>query len=391
MNNIRILADDLTGALDSAARFVPYADTFDVSWLSAPDRCGGAVFDTETRNMNARQAAASVAAAAPWLEDAAISFKKIDSQLRGPVAAEIAVLSQSGRFASVSIAPAFPTQGRRTSDGCQWVQDPGTSGWRKVGPDLGVQLARLGLEVNHAHAAEAARTSFASGLTLWDASTDRDLDALAAAGSAAPGHAGSVLWCGSAGLAGALARNLMDARGPGVSGNAAAIRSLPAPLLFIVGTARPAMLRQTARLMAGDAKCRINAGEDDALTLRNLRGRLAGATYALLTFDLREGLSEAEAGAIIRQRLRAVLTRLPPPGSLFVSGGETLHAALDILGAGGIRVCGEFEPGIALGRLTGGRFDQVHLVSKSGAFGTTDILVRIAASMRSKRANSTIK
>ena len=65
------------------------------------------------------------------------------------------------------------------------------------------------------------------------------------------------------------------------------------------------------------------------------------------------------------------------PGALLLTGGETAIAVLRALGAGGLRLAGEIEPGVALGALVGGPFDGLALVTKAGGFGDPDLLVRV--------------
>jgi uncharacterized protein YgbK (DUF1537 family) len=65
------------------------------------------------------------------------------------------------------------------------------------------------------------------------------------------------------------------------------------------------------------------------------------------------------------------------PGALLLTGGETAIAVLRALGAGGLRLAGELEPGIALGGLAGGPFDGLMTATKAGGFGDADALVRV--------------
>jgi len=370
ISKIRVLADDLTGALDTAAMFVPVVKELAVSWVSPPTGSMGAAFDTETRNLTEHEAGKRLAGVSAWLCAAQLCYKKLDSQLRGPNAQEIAAVYQAGQFTSGVIAPAFPAQGRCTRNGRQWVRDPGAADWRAVGPDLVAQLKNLGLDVVKRSPASRAPPAVDHGaLTLWDADTDDDLYDIAKAGLRITGR---TLWCGSAGLAGALARC------HGSAGKTSGAKILSSPLLFVIGTARPAMLRQINDLSEIKAVCRVRAGKNIKDARRELEEGLARSDIVLLTFALGQGLNERQAGEIIRQRMNYLFDSLPRPGSLFVSGGETLHGVLDILGAGEIIVDGEFEQGIAMGRMFGGLFNGIRLISKSGAFGTPDTLVRIA-------------
>jgi D-threonate/D-erythronate kinase len=60
---------------------------------------------------------------------------------------------------------------------------------------------------------------------------------------------------------------------------------------------------------------------------------------------------------------------LVPPGTLIVSGGETLKGLCISLGTQSLLVAGEVAPGLPRSVMRGGRWDGVEIVSKSGAFG----------------------
>src|SRR5262245_25087812 len=92
---LRLLADDLTGALDSAARFVPLTGRLPVFWDVA-DAPGSAAFDSGTRDLPEDAVRSRIEAFATLLDGANIAFKKIDSLLRGHVAQELAVCQRQG-------------------------------------------------------------------------------------------------------------------------------------------------------------------------------------------------------------------------------------------------------------------------------------------------------
>ena len=64
------------------------------------------------------------------------------------------------------------------------------------------------------------------------------------------------------------------------------------------------------------------------------------------------------------------------PRSLVVTGGATLFRLVRALDADALLVTGELMPGIAVSRLEGGRWPGATVLSKSGAFGAPDLLVR---------------
>jgi uncharacterized protein YgbK (DUF1537 family) len=118
-----ILADDLSGALDAAAAFHAAGWTVTVALsMAAWPRVGAGelvAFTTETRNAAPSVAAATVARAIEHgrASGGRLVYKKIDSTLRGPVAAELAALMRESPGVRVLFAPANPAVGRTVRDG----------------------------------------------------------------------------------------------------------------------------------------------------------------------------------------------------------------------------------------------------------------------------------
>ena len=121
MTHLRLLADDLTGALDSAAAFVPLAGPVSVTWHAVAAQRSVA-FDCGTRDLPAEQACESMERFSHLLDDGAPAFKKIDSLLRGHVALELAVCMR--RFRSLRIGASLPVPGpdhpQRQAARSQW-------------------------------------------------------------------------------------------------------------------------------------------------------------------------------------------------------------------------------------------------------------------------------
>ena len=336
MTAFRLLADDLTGALDSAARFAGRFGPLPVGWT---DDSGADVLalDSATRDLPQADAVARVAALAPALAGCDLAFKKIDSLLRGHVAAELAACLDAGHFNAVAIAPAFPAQGRIMRHGRQLAHG------HDVGVDLAAELAALGVAVTLRRVGD----TLPPGVSLWDAESDADLAAIARL------ERGRVLWCGTGGLAGALGGTVPRLAAP-----------LPAPVLALSGSAHP-----VAATQLGHCTLRLSlTGPDDA----SVPGHGTAIDVALPT-----GLSHAEAAPRIAAAFAALLARIARPGALIVAGGETLHAICAALSADYLRVEGEVAPGIPLSRVAGGRWDGLTVVSKSGAFGDAHLLARL--------------
>ncbi len=321
MAQLRLLADDLTGALDSAARFLPLIGPIAVTWEDG-QIAGSVAIDSGTRDLPAEAVRTRIERLVPRLDAGAPAFKKIDSLLRGHVALELAVCMR--RFDHCVLAPAFPFQGRITRDGRQLARTG--DAWRDIGIDLPAELRAHGVEVR-----------------LRDAETDADLDAIVDEGRRLTGR---VLWCGTGGLAGALAGHRTVP--PPV---------LPLPILALIGSDHPASRAQVA---AVPAKLRP----------------------AVSVCDLPAGTDRLIARQRIGETFPALLGRVRRPGTLFVTGGATLRDLCDALGVTRLEVDGELEPGVPISLLRGGDWDGQRLVSKSGAFGDTGFLARLLGDAR---------
>lgn len=360
MTALRLVADDLTGALDAAAPFAradaPVAVLRDAARAGA---CGGAwALDAATRDADAERAAAAARNAGALLREGAPAFRKIDSQLRGHVAAEIAATASRGGFASVVIAPAFPAQGRVTRGGRQYAHD-GAEQWQPVGSDLASELMPLGLKLQPA-ATAAAMTG--RGAFLCDAESDADLAAIVAAGRAL---APPVLWCGSAGLARALAGRMPPQC------------ALPAgPVLALIGSRHRIAVAEVDRLVdrQPDVVRAIADPAAIAVAVAYAGRRLRAGQSAVLALRL-PALAPAEASEVLRRLAQA--SAALSPASLFASGGDTLAALFDAVGAERLDCLGEIAPGVPLSRIAGGCWNGVAVVSKSGGFAAGDVLASL--------------
>jgi uncharacterized protein YgbK (DUF1537 family) len=342
---LRLLADDLTGALDSAAEFSALAGPVPVRWRDNGRTAGNLARATATREATRREAIDRVAASAPLLAGGDIAFKKLDSLLRGHPAAELAACLRAHAWRSVVVAPAFPAMGRVTRGGVQQARDPDGL-WRAVAPPLAAQLAAEGLAARPGDPA----LPLPPGLSVFDAETEDDMRRIAACGRAAPGP---VLWCGSGGLGRALAGDAP----------VRAVSRLDRPVLGLFGSDQAVTRRQLAA--CGRLWLRLDPAEGAA----RLGAALADRGAALASLDLPDGLSRAEAAQHIAHGFAALLRDLPRPGTLLVAGGETLAAICATLGTTAIEANGLVGPGVPRSLLRGGSWDGLRLVSKSGAFG----------------------
>lgn len=358
---VRVLADDLTGALDTAACFAlpGIGWPVNVTWDS-PDPNTFAL-STDTRDRDVAVASRVAAACAAWLTEAKHPFKKVDSRLRGHVAAELSAILRIAGPIRVVVAPALPGQGRIVRGGCVHARDKDGGSWRREPVDLAAELRAGGIAVALARPGAVAPT----GLSLWDAETDQDLDCIVEAGL----HAGQpTLWCGSAGLGEALARALGCWKVP----EFAARR----PALVLIGTRHARTLDQLAFVgrAVPDALAEI---APDGLGADAIARALAAGRSRIVRVKLPENVTAEDAASWIEGGFSALLAEVPRPALLAATGGATLQAALRHLEASGIAVEGTLAPGIPGGHLLGGRWHGLPLIAKSGGFGAPEALLQM--------------
>ena len=359
MQTVRVLADDLTGALDSAAQFTGVLGPIPVYLhLPASPPTGHAALDAGCRDAPASAAVAAMRQAAAFLGQG-LAFKKIDSLLRGNWAAECAALLETGRYRSAVLAPAFPDQGRITRAGRQWVRTRGGV-WECLAADPAQALAAVGLQTRSMHSGNESFDPEARTVLLADAATADDLLIVVAQGG---NLAQPVLWLGSAGLARALA-GAAPAPLPAVQG----------PVLAIIGSAHPAMLGQIEHAQGHQDVSFCPIGADVTKSAAELRAALNERRSCLAPFSLPAGLGASAAADMIAARLGMLARQLPRFPTLIVAGGETLRALCLAADADSLVVEGEFSPGVPRSRIVGGFLDGQAVVSKSGAFGEPDFL-----------------
>jgi uncharacterized protein YgbK (DUF1537 family) len=365
MTSLRLLADDLTGALDSAAEFVALTGPVHAFWRGAipAGLPRNAALDSSTRELAAPQAAAIVSNLAHHLSEDSIAFKKIDSLIRGPTIAELAAAAANWRHCV--LAPAFPFQQRVTRAGRQYARHA-DGHWLPACGNLVAALQALGVvaQPGRLHAA------LQPGITVFDAETDDDLGQIVATVRRCPQR---VLWSGTGGLAQALAAGRP----------APVLAPLPRPILGLFGSDQSATM---AQLTACGRHWTVLPDGGSAST-GHLTASLATTGVALASFDLPSGTPRQAAADHIAREIDLLIQTLDPPGTLIVAGGETLRSLCQSLGATSLEVQGRIVPGVPRSILRGGRWNGVSVVSKSGAFGHPHLLRDLLPVTSERRAS----
>jgi len=364
--NDYFLADDLSGALDAAAAFhhagrrVTIALSTDTWPEAGPDDVVG--FTTETRNAPPEAAARAVMRAIERGRERGgrLLYKKIDSTLRGPVAAEVAALMAALPEVRVLFAPANPRVERSVRDGRLLVRGVPVAetefGRDPVCPVRESSIrALLGVTANER-------------VDIPDTATEADLQAAVARMDAAGSPWVPV---GSGALARPVAAREAVVTRPGNAGN-----STPAtgPILMIGGSAHPGNRAQAARLteVRGVPTCDV--------VVADMERTVAGALWALRErgsvslLAPAERMGAADALRAIVTAGRQVITR-GEVTRVFVTGGETAFALAGALGIPAFEICAEIEAGLVLAR-SGGAANPMSWAVKPGGFGDRETWVR---------------
>ena len=376
---IAIIADDLTGAADAGVQFVRagYRAAVVFHGEAAPTADIDAVsFDTDSRNISAGFAAKRVVDVARAVRGARVVYKKLDSTLRGNVAAEIAAaFGASGRACTV-VAPAFPGAGRTTVRGTQLVRgvpvdetemrdDPQTPVREAHVPTLLADAFSSVGTLDVEDVADPERVGLAleeNECVVADAERDSDLEALV---RAVP-DPDRVLWAGSAGLAYAIGSEYPGPR----AGDVGERRAPARPALVVVGSLSGVAREQVRRLNEVYGDVSVEAAGDEAVAAA--RAVLSRGPCAVVHSPEEHNASgEAVVGA-----LAGVVGRLSEErlfGGLIMTGGATAVGVARRLGATGIELEGEVEAGVPVGALIGP--NPYPVVTKAGGFGGPDTLV----------------
>jgi uncharacterized protein YgbK (DUF1537 family) len=366
---IRILADDLTGALDTAAAFAGKVPVY----LGRPpeeDKTANrvSVVATPTRDVPADALASLLAPVAAWFKSGGLSFKKVDSLLRGNTFAEVAWLFKNARFARVIFAPAFPAQGRITVDDRQWLIRPEKERREAVAVPLRAAFAERGLSAGQALDEPA---------DAWipEVMTDEDLDRVVRRAASETAS----LWVGCAGLGNALARHFgLSPR----AGSASPLVADAGPTIFVSASFQTVFREQWARLRACRSVPAVAEAGDAARIAAAIRLARAGAEEAWFDLSPREPIGQEEAMNGLEAATGKLAGELPKPGRLIVVGGDTLLALCRATKAEGLLTHPSIRPGWGCARLLGGAWSGAPCYTRSGAFGAADDLVALFGALK---------
>jgi len=369
---VLIIADDLTGANDSAVQFAERGMTAATLLCTRDGAVAGQLpeaqvlaVSTESRNESAAKAVETTGRLAGHLIKTVspeVVLKKIDSTLRGNAGAETKVVSDLLRL-PVVVAPAYPQTGRTVKGGTLYVGGVPLSETYAARDVLAPVRSSFVSDYF-----DSIVASSASPLTIADAETQADLLSLVESYMARQER---VLWVGSAGLAQALAAFM--ARGHG-GANRDSVSWKRGRTLVLFGSLNPVAVSQVEA---------IRGERETEVILPSSAHDLAGAAVAAMESKSRRVVvathkieSPAHARSETAEAMRSFfgdLARTACRSGVFanmvISGGDVAFAALRSLNTTAIDIRREVLPGIAFGVVIGGDAEGMGIVTKAGGFG----------------------
>jgi D-threonate/D-erythronate kinase len=420
---IGIVADDLTGAGDTGVQFAKRGWT---TYVFSPPAFAGEfeaarrrrefadlsvlVINTQSRNLPAREAYRRARLAFSTVRDREVLYKKVDSSLRGNIGAEIDAAMDATGVGRALFAAAYPLYGRVTRDGVHYLGNAelssteATSDPKALVDDSHVcriiarqskrrsaSIANCSLTGDVARLAELVEQGFCRGsqVLACDALTDVDLEALA---RVALGSENRPLLAGSAGFAAQLAGLMPASMDSGVQATTA--RRQRGAVLVVSGSAsakNEAQLRHLAQragtcliALTPDQLCRSqrHQRQERKAILQSLGPQLeqGGVVVLAIRQDAsRQNQPSAEISAafgglqteLLRRHRRHVK-------GLVLTGGETAELLLRNLGARGLWLLDEVEPGVPIGLVDGGCLEGLPVITKAGSLGRENTLTLCA-------------
>jgi len=405
MVKLLIIADDLTGAVDSGVQFAGQGiqtlvtTGADIDIDKVGEHIEVLVVNTGTRHLNEERAYNVVFSLAKKATDCGVAniYKKTDSVLRGNIGSELlAVMDGSGNDKLMFI-PAYPDNDRTTYGGIQYVsgvpialshyaQDPFNPVTSSYIPDIICQYAITRTVI--VKPGEIPDFDMHHGIFIFDAETNEDMICL----ENMLDRSGQLrLTAGCAGFAGVLSKSLS------FSGQKHEHVIPGENILVISGSVNKTSVEQMDYLKLTGCKgvsltpeqklydvSSTNTRRDDLVSFIVDTLKQTGHAYIEVA-KTDSDIVTADRSMIannIGQIVKSVLDDCPV-GSLFVIGGDTLIGIMEQLGINEIIPAFELSPGVALSIVNSGKY-SFNLITKSGGFGQNETIANVLSSALNK-------
>lgn len=397
-----ILADDLTGALDTGVQCVRKGDRVIIKTqanknIDMTEDTDVMVINTGTRHKSSEDAYQIVYELAERACQAGVNhlYKKTDSALRGNVGAELAAVLDATKQSQLVFVPAYPKMRRTTANGLQYIDGIELS--KSVFADDILDpvyhsnicdLIHLQSDIPVTLEKDAGPNTH--GVIVYDCKNEEEMKSIAEELS----KSGKTnLLAGCAGLFEAL---------PHTGGFEKRINKHPKlsdKLLVMSGSMNSITAAQLERAENNGAyRCHLpiseivngNWTDNDKEQYLNKISEMADGHETVILDTLPENSDGIETvaadgemiAAIMGEFTKTMLGKLPQH-TLMIIGGDTLQGFVDEMGVTSLIPITELEPGTVLA-VYKTENSQKYLITKSGGFGDSGLIQKVQEKIASQ-------
>ncbi|SFG12996.1 four-carbon acid sugar kinase family protein [Oribacterium sp. WCC10] len=393
-NQLLILADDLTGALDSGVQLTCKGEHVVIlterdAAFPEDNSVDVIVIDTETRHVSKEDASEIVKNLVKKAFDHGINriYKKTDSGLRGNVGAELAAVLEASKSDHLNFIPAYPAVDRKTINGIQYVNGkPLAESIFAKDPINPITVSRiedlihLGSDVQ----VVSGDSEVKRGIVVYDAETNEDMKKIAEKLDA---DSDLDITGGCAGFLEVFPVQVTSRKDVDFKGLGKKLLVLSGSVNEITRAQLSFSEKQGAfRLHVPLNEILQNIWSDDdkesfSEKLKSAQENSLIIIDTLGEFDRKYVNTPDEAAHIIAShmgRLASNIIRKFPERTIMMIGGDTLQGFIRNQGISVLRPIEEIDPGIVIAAYD---YDgkENYLITKSGAFGSPDQLERIVS------------
>ncbi|WP_171652440.1 four-carbon acid sugar kinase family protein [Paenibacillus foliorum] len=434
---IAIIADDLTGANDTGVQLARRGLRTSVllklgSDASINDRemLEAVVIDTDSRASSQEEAYMQVRAASEYIKQSGckVIYKKMDSTMRGNIGPELDAVYDALAPDFIGIAPAFPQSGRLVRDGILYVNgkpvhetaagiDPKTPVRESHIPSLlrsqtGRTIGHIGyMDISKGIAYIQQKLNLFHNqqirYVVFDTTSDADLKTIA---SCLEQTQFNVVWAGSAGLANYVPLSKSDVPAICLEQNDELATIPKQSVLLVIGSVNEQSRKQldfllnhhdsvkavklqshtavegsTMKGLELDRVCReaeqalqqgldvviFSSGDKTDIDEANEAGIRVGLNPTAVSQRIADTLGEAAVYLMNHYSLQGVI----------MTGGDTAKQVCLHWEASRFDLLDEIESGVPIGLLIGEK-SSVNAITKSGGFGTEQVLFRAIERLR---------
>jgi uncharacterized protein YgbK (DUF1537 family) len=376
---IAVVADDLTGALDTGVQFHQWGYKVQLTDNPKKSKAQVTIINTDTRNKSPEKAYQTTYQAAKKIAKFDIIYKKTDSTLRGNPGQELqAILDATGEKKAI-ITPTYPKTRRKVTNGHLYIGNQLITETEyiheyRVASSYIPEILKTKTPI---HQISDTKKIPETGIALLDSETEQDLLKIV--------NRYPRILAGSAGLADALCQVLQD----------------PPPVIIIIGSTRKETRKQVINLYKRmgvqiipldyinalkkmpqnktilRAKKELSKGNDviiiSALSQKIVddtrkKAKELSLTNQSIETNITESLAETTK-ELLNHRLSGII----------ISGGATALAITKRLNVKNIEIIDEVQSGIPVLKM-----DELSTITKAGGFGTSDALIEASRYLKRK-------